>query len=104
MSEQFVIWQRNDPRVAGDNYSEVSKEIAHMGPEQEMMEIYQNYRNARKFAGNSSTSHGYPVKAKNGDKVGKKIVEYTAKTQPDDDDFHDMYADDNEPFYNNVDW
>lgn len=86
-NEKYVIWRRTDPRLLGDNYSEVSKEIVEMGSEEIMMRSYHRYKAMKKFAGNDATSYGYPVKTKEGDKVGKKIVEYPVKTQPDDDDF-----------------
>lgn len=90
---KYAIWMRNDPRIVGDNYSEVYKEIVEIGSEELMMKSYRRYKAMRKFAGTASVGYGYPVEAKEGDKVGNKIVEHKAKAEPDYDDFHDQYED-----------
>jgi len=102
--DRYVIWKRTDPRILGDNYSEVSREIVEVGSEEIMMRSYHRYKAMKKVSGNDAIGYGYPVIAKEGDKVGDKIVEHKAKTEPDDDDFHDQNEDVDTDYQENYGW
>jgi len=85
-TELYAVWHHIDPRVLGDNFSEVSKEIIFIGSFEESYDTYKQYKRTANFAGDKSSYYGYPVKVKNGDTVGKVVIIHPAKKYPDDDD------------------
>lgn len=90
---QYVVWEHCDPRLNGDNFSEVSKTVSFIGSFNKAHKHYREMRAMMKFAGTTCHYLGFPMKLKGNEqlKVGDKVVIYPDKTEPDDDDYHNQY-------------
>ncbi|MHA1531140.1 MAG: hypothetical protein ACTSR6_03990 [Candidatus Heimdallarchaeota archaeon] len=93
---KFIIWENNDPRILGDNYSKVNKIVSFIGSEEEALKHYKQMKNALKFAGTNCTSFSYPSELKESEvdyELGQEIIIHAEKHEPDDDDFAEQNAD-----------
>ncbi len=92
---QYVVYEHLDPRVIGDNFSEVNKTVSFVGSREKALEHYNQMKAMRKFAGSSCNYFGYPIEIKPNEslKLGDKVVIHAEKTQPDDDDYNEARQD-----------
>jgi len=77
MSEtEYIIWEVIDPRILGDDDSEVSRSVIFVGTEEEALKTYHTiYKQGRKFAGSEHIYQTYP-QPNQSLQVGEKQVLY----------------------------
>ena len=93
--QKYIVWEHNDPRKLGDNYSKVNKIVSFIGSEEEALKHYKQMKNAMKFAGSNCTSFSYPTELKDSEtalRLGEEIIIHAEKHEPDDDDFAEQNA------------
>ena len=79
------VWEHEDPRIFGDDDSEVAKRLVFKGTKEEVSayhsELCQSRRSMRAFCGPTSLSYG--IGKNDGHQIGDKVVIYPAKPEPD---------------------